>query len=196
MSSIDCRRFEYHVHPLSSGEVDGALAMALSFHAARCIDCEARLHSARRVTAFLDTAAEQEVEPPETLVSTIMSALPDARRFWTRRRLWGMGLTGGLAAGLGLALLPLLASWGGLAAGSPFTEIHMALSALASRLQQFGTVIETLVDRLPRLPAGPGGVPSGHTLLPGLALVTTGLLGTLTALYLTAAGGAARWRHR
>ena len=194
MSSIDCRRFEYHVHPLSSGEVDGALAMALSFHAARCIDCEARLHSARRVTAFLDTAAEQEVEPPETLAQR--AGIPESRIGHAYQGRQGMLVTGGLAAGLGLAQLPLLASWGVLAAGSPFTEIHMALSALASRLQQFGTVIETLVDRLPRLPAGPGGVPSGHTLLPGLALVTTGLRGTLTALYLTAAGGAARWRHR
>ena len=197
MKRDPCSRFLGQVHLLVSGEIEGALALTLNFHAARCVDCEARLASARRVVALLETSAREPVEPPARLVANIMAALPpDPHLVRRRRHAWGIGVAAaGLGAVLGLAVVLVLSGAGGPPVGAPFAGIRSVLATLASTLQQFGALLTALADKLPHLSPGASHVGGGRTVLPGLLLVSTGLLGALAAAYMTAARGLAQARR-
>ena len=197
MNPDHCRRFLTQVHPLASGDVEGARALALSFHAARCAGCEARLASARRVVALLETSARQPLEPPAPLVANIMSALPpDPRVVRRRRHAWGLGVAAaGLGAVLGLAAVLILSVGSGPAIGAPLAGLRSVLATVASYLQQVGALFTALADILPRLSPGADHAGSGGGQLPGLVLVSAGLLGALTATYMTAVRGLAGLRR-
>ena len=193
---IDCRRFVLHMHPLASGEVEGALALSLSCHAASCPACGAKLHSAQRVADLLERSPRHTVEPPARLVHRVMAALPAVPRIpGARRYAWGIGLAASLTAAVGLTLTIFLAGSYGPTGAPQLAEVRSVLAAVSSRLQQFSAVLESLAGELPRLQTGLPGIPASRALLPGLALLTTGLLGTLTALYLSTWRGLIRARR-
>ena len=185
----ECRRFTTHVHPLVSGEVDGALALKLGLHAGGCPSCDALLGSARRVGERLDAAGEVAVEPPADLVQRVMRALPDDAGRW---RYVGAGLAAALAVGVGLAVALLIAGAAGFSFGPPLVELRSAMASIAGRLQQFGALLQALAGSLPRFPSPAGGGGGGSMVLPGLALVTTGLLGALATVTLSAVRGFGR----
>jgi hypothetical protein len=178
-----CNEFRQMVHALVDGEVAGPRAMSLQLHAASCPACGARLASARELAGALTRLADRPVEPPPDLVGRVMDRLPAPRRQRSRRAAWLAATVGTLAilAAAGQALAALLG-------GSPSPRLpgtRLALQAAGGWLERFAAFLEGLGEVPNLLPAAPEMV-SSSSLLPGLALIATGLMGAAAALTLSA----------
>ena len=189
-----CNEFRQLVHAMVDGEVAGPRAMSLHLHAGACRACGLRLESAREVSGALTRMSEQPAEPPAGLVQQIMNRLPSraGRRF--PRAGWMAAAGAGTLAVLALAGQALAALLG--ATPSPrLPGARIALETAGGWLQRFAALLEGLGE-VPNLLPVPPALASGSSLLPGLALIATGLLGAAAALTLSARLGLASLRRQ